>query len=275
MTVAATIITLLIITLLIITLYIAIRLALIPSLKIYEQYLPYNISDKKIVVCFMTRNGESYIEKNLGKINKFCKDNFDKYNIIYLENDSNDNTQSILKNLENTMPISGQFLKLKTKMSTDMCKNSKNCVKRFRFLAKLRQKLLDIVKTKYKNYDYMLMMDMDFVDFNDTELKKTFKILNHKNYDAIFGMSIKNGRPYDLGAIMNKIIQLYYSLFYKKKNNIIKVDSAFSGFGIYNIKSLIKNNANYDTLCNDIEHIALNYKLPQTYIYNDFTPIYD
>ena len=42
---------------------------------------------------------------------------------------------------------------------------------------------------------------------------------------------------------------------YIPKNNIVKVSSAFSGFGIYSIKKIIDNNCNYDINNNDVEHV--------------------
>lgn len=240
--------------------------------KINIENLSYNINDKKVVACFMVRDGESYLEKNLKEINKYLSENFKTYEIIYVENDSKDDTRNILKNLEKEMPLSGIMLNMTDKFSSSMCKGKKNCKKRFRFLASLRQKLLDRIKKEFSNYDYQLLLDLDFVDFDQNELTNMFKIIDQNNYDAIFGMSIVNNKPYDVGAIRNLFTMIHYLLFFKKNKSLSKVSSAFSGFGIYNIKSLIKYNANYNLITNSIEHIDLNRKLPTKYIYNNFTP---
>jgi hypothetical protein len=236
-----------------------------------------NIKNKKIVVCFMVKDGDKYLKKNISKLNDFLNSNFYTYNIIYVENDSKDNTRKILKNFEYEIPLSGIMLDLNKNHSTNMCseKEPYNCNKRTRFLAYLRQKLVNIVKKKFYNYDYMLMCDLDFVDFDSKILKDMFSIAVYNNFDSIFGMSLRlrDGTTYDTGAIKPWYISLLYKINYIPKNNIVKVSSAFSGFGIYSIKKIIDNNCNYDINNNDVEHINFNKNI-NTYIYNNFNPIY-
>jgi len=247
------------------------------SRRIYiEDIKNIDISNKKVILCFMVRDGEKYLKNNLEKINKFLKNNFNVYHILYIENDSIDNTRNILKNLEKSMPLSGEILNLKNKYSVDMCKNTKeyNCKKRTNFLGFLRQKLVDNVKSKFSNYDYMVMCDLDFIAFDFNDLKNMFSILIHKNYDAIFGMSVKsNNEVYDTAAISPLIHKYLYSYFFKKNQSTTKVSSAFSGFGIYSIKKVIDNGSHYTTDSTDIEHIHFNKNL-DTYVYNNFTPVY-
>lgn len=242
----------------------------------YENYENYDssIRDKKIVVCFMVRNGEKYLYNNIRKLDSFLYKNFNKYHILYIENDSTDNTRNILRCLENEIPMSGKMLNIADKKSEDMCDGKdKNCNKRTRFLASLRQKLIDIIKQDFTDFDYMLMNDMDFIDFNEKDLKSMFGVIIQNNYDSIFPMSISNNKPYDIGAITNFFSRFLYTYFYSKNNSITKVNSAFSGFGIYSIKRLLKNNSSYDINNNNIEHIKFNEKF-DCYIYNNFCPVY-
>jgi hypothetical protein len=240
-----------------------------------------DITKKKVVLCFMVRNGDKYIRKNLEKINNFLKINFDVNHILYIENDSSDKTRSILKNLEQKMPLTGKMLDLNNEMSTQMCKNSNeyNCNTRTQFLGKLRQKLVDIVKTDFYNYDYMMMCDLDFVHFDFNELKNMIQISEYNNYDAIFGMSLKydknnnHYKTYDTGAITPSSHRRIYTHSFKKRQTVTNVSSAFSGFGIYSIKQIIKKNANYDIKSKQIEHVNFNKNL-NTYVYNNFTPIF-
>jgi hypothetical protein len=233
-------------------------------------------------MCFIVRNGEKYIQKNVDKINNFLQLNFDVYHILYIENDSSDNTRIIIKNLQKKLPLSGIMLNLNNKISTQMCENSDqyNCNTRTQFLGKIRQKLVDIVKSDFYNYDYMMMCDLDFIDFNFNDLKNMIKLSVYNNYDAIFGMSLKYNKtlkhykPYDIGAMEPSYIKFLYSHFFKKNNTIIKVSSAFSGFGIYSIKQIIKKNANYSITSKQIEHVNFNKNL-NTYVYNNFTPIFE
>lgn len=230
--------------------------------------------NKKIVVCFLVRDGDKYLEKNLTKMIDFLHNNFKTYHILYVENDSKDNTLNILKTFEQYYPISGISLKLSNLTSVDMCKkeNEYNCNKRTRFLTKLRQILVNKVKSEFYNYDYMLMTDMDFIDFNNKHLLTMFKIAINNNYEAIFGVSHKNGKLYDTGTITPSFTRFLYK-YYKYNQSITTVDSAFSGFGIYSIRSLIEKNIQYNLKTNKIEHIDFNRKL-DTYVYNGFTPEY-
>ena len=151
--------------------------------------------DKKVAIGFMVRNGESYLEKNLNKIINFMNNNFGKNNfdIHYFENDSTDKTIEILdKFKKENNNFFGENRVFKNKMSSDMCL-LKNCKNRFQFLAGIRQKLLDFVITKnneygnseQKTYDYYLLIDLDFKDFNDEELKNMFNTIIKNNYDGI------------------------------------------------------------------------------------------
>ena len=84
-------------------------------------------------------------------------------------------------------------------------------------------------------------------------------------------MSIShNSCVYDISAIKpsHKLIEIYF------KKNLVKVDSAFSGFGIYKIKYIIDNNVKYNEKTNDIEHTDFNNKIKNLYVYTNFTPIY-
>ena len=82
------------------------------------------------------RDYKIFINQNKILIQDLSK-NFKTYEIIYVENDSKDNTRNILKNLEKEMPLSGIMLNMTDKFSSSMCKGKKNCKKRFRFLALL------------------------------------------------------------------------------------------------------------------------------------------
>jgi hypothetical protein len=116
------------------------------------------------------------------------------------------------------------------------------------------------------------MLDLDFIDFDMKELYNMFNIIkNDKDINGIFGMSIShNSCVYDVSAIKPsyKLIEIYL------KKRLVKVDSSFSGFGIYKMKYIIDNNIKYNEKTNDIEHIAFNNKIKNLYVYSNFTPIY-
>ena len=245
--------------------------------------------DKKVAIGFMVRNGESYLEKNLNKVINFMNNNFGKNNfdIHYFENDSTDKTIEILNKFKKeNNNFFGENRVFKNKMSSDMCL-LKNCKNRFQFLAGIRQKLLDFIITKnneYKNseqktYDYYLLIDLDFKDFNEEELKNMFNTIIKNDYDGIFAMSKVcffnskiDCKVYDNGVV--RPAPLIPTMIKIKKNKIEKIDSGFGGFGIYSMSSISKYNAKYNLECTEIEHIDFNKNFDKLYIYHNFNPEY-
>ena len=227
-----------------------------------------------VAFCFIVKDGDKYLEKNLMKIINFGDLYLDNYRIYYVENDSVDKTNEILENFKKKYKnFYGKHLKLDGKHSTELCNkfNERNCSNRTRRLAFIRNQVLNQAKY-WKECKYIFMLDLDFIDFDMKELYNMFNIIkNDKDINGIFGMSIShNSCVYDISAIKpsHKLIEIYF------KNNLVKVDSAFSGFGIYKIKYIIDNNVKYNEKTNDIEHTDFNNKIKNLYVYTNFTPIY-
>ena len=227
-----------------------------------------------VAFCFIVKDGDKYLEKNLMKIINFGDLYLDNYRIYYVENDSVDKTNEILENFKKKYKnFYGKHLKLDGKHSTELCNkfNERNCSNRTRRLAFIRNQVLNQAKY-WKECKYIFMLDLDFIDFDMKELYNMFNIIkNDKDINGIFGMSIShNSCVYDISAIKpsHKLIEIYF------KKNLVKVDSAFSGFGIYKIKYIIDNNVKYNEKTNDIEHTDFNNKIKNLYVYTNFTPIY-
>lgn len=227
-----------------------------------------------VAFCFIVKDGDKYLEKNLMKIINFGDLYLDNYRIYYVENDSVDKTNEILDKFKKKYKnIYGQHLKLDGKHSTQLCNklDERNCSNRTRRLAFIRNQVLNKVK-QWKECNYMIMLDLDFIDFDMKELHNMFNtIKNSKNINGVFGMSISNkGFFYDVGAVKPsyKLIKIYLKI------KLVKVDSAFSGFGIYKMKYIMDNNIKYNEKSNEIEHIDFNNKIKNLYVYSDFRPIY-
>jgi hypothetical protein len=246
-----------------------------------QRFLNLNEVPKKTGnILFMVRDGEKYLQKNLNEIIIFCKEVFKEYKILFIENDSKDNTKNILTSMmQENNNIIGEFKGITKKTSEKMCNTfnifnitlNKNCNSRTRFLASLRQELLN--KSMDYPSDLTIMIDMDFVSFDTSELIKMINKLTELHADGIFGMSYTTiNTPYDTGSIKPSTILLNPALY--KKNNVIKVDSAFSGFGVYNTESIKKYHAEYSDNAVNIEHIHFNKQLKKLYIYTSFNPIY-
>lgn len=227
-----------------------------------------------VAFCFIVKDGDKYLEKNLMKIIQFGDLYLDNYRIYYVENDSVDKTNYILENFKKKYKnIYGKHLKLDGKHSTQLCNkfDERNCSNRTRRLAFIRNQVLNQAK-KWKECNYMIMLDFDFIDFDMNELHNMFNIIkNSKNINGIFGMSIShNSCLYDVSAIKpsHKLIEIYL------KKKLVKVDSAFSGFGIYKMNHIIDNNLKYNEKTNDIEHTDFNKQIKNLYVYTNFTPIF-
>ena len=220
----------------------------------------------KIAFVFIVKDGEKYLEKNLNTIKKYNQD------IYAVENNSTDNTKIILRDsgIKNVITLD-----LDNKSSLELCNRSEdNCSKRVRRLAYIRQKGLDAVINSGVVYDYVCMLDLDFLEYDEKGLVDMFQYMEtHKDVDGIFGMSAeRNGLPYDTGAVTptHKLVPIITKL-----NRYVRVDSAFSGFGIYRYSSIWDTGAKYDYKdINDIEHIHFNKNFNKLIVDTQFNPRY-
>ena len=88
------------------------------------------------------------------------------------------------------------------------------------------------------------MLDLDFIDFNKKQFLNMFDVIkDNNNINGIFGMSIdQNNIYYDVGSLSPLIYTLDHIIVH---NRLIKVDSFFSGFGVYKMTPIIDNNIIY------------------------------
>ena len=224
-----------------------------------------NYSNLKTAVIGITKNNGDCISrgiKNMMKISELFKDS-----IVYIyENDSTDNTVNILADWKSNYEKKFYF-------------SSEKRVKRYSYhtqnIAQARQKALNWVRTYYKDFDLLIIMDPDlFYDINLTGIIDSLH--NMDKWDACFANGIYNmkGMTWDAFAMRTEDQNIpwkgnknYFSNFHKKDNwgtgRIItewtEVFSAFGGLGIY--KSEILKNVNYDTNSIDCEHVPFHNKI--------------
>ncbi len=232
-----------------------------------------NMYNQKICFCFIVRNGDSYLQENIHRILQLAN-KFSAYKVLYLENDSTDTTRQILNSFHNEH-FYGTQLQLDGKHSTELCTRGEpyNCLSRTQRLAALRQKVLS--EALEWDSDVIVMLDMDFVDFQVTEFFNMMTVLwGDSKMDGIFGMSVLQSNtkePYDCGAVrpLHLLIQIVSG------QQLVRVQSAFSGFGVYRTKSIRDNKAFYDTTKSGIEHISFNSFFDSLHVYTPFRPIYE
>ena len=134
-----------------------------------------------VAFCFIVKDGDKYLEKNLMKIINFGDLYLDNYRIYYVENDSVDKTNEILENFKKKYKnFYGKHLKLDGKHSTELCNkfNERNCSNRTRRLAFIRNQVLNQAKY-WKECKYIFMLDLDFIDFDMKELYNMFNIIKN------------------------------------------------------------------------------------------------
>lgn len=234
--------------------------------------------NKKIVICALARNISSVFNKTYKKL-EFIGKQFNNYKIVIFENDSSDNSRSLIR---------GWTTRNNNVILLDCCHmNSCNChlkkkegyslgqlsQKRISNMAMYREVYLDYVKKNYNHYDYMLVMDFD-LDGN-TNIEGLFYNLSYPGWDAIFingQVSIPGTfgqilAPYDAMAYVSikddyehnislfKLIRNYIEMkYYTHNNKMMPVKSAFNGYGLYKIKSIMNTSYLGNLQC---EHLNL------------------
>ena len=248
--------------------------------------------DFSVIVCGCTQNSAAYIYENSSKLYEM-KNIFKNFHFVVYENDSTDNTVSVLESFKKTHTNFNYI------SETEIYKNipiqwtpHTRCI----FIAYCRNQLLKYIDINYSNYDYMIMVDLDDVMsvFNVKQLQYIFK--NDLQWDALFANCL--GKYYDIWALRiepnvwipeiheqlwNEVIDYdcwEKACFYQNSkkyvfdNQIcipvkvphIPVSSAFGGFGIYKI-SKIKNCwysgvENGKIIC---EHVPFHKQIRETY----------
>jgi len=221
------------------------------------------------IVCGCTKNSGLYIQKHLSLLYSMSP-LFEKFKMVIYENDSIDNTREILEEFK------------KTHVLFDFVSEKLNSNIRTQILAHGRNTLLKYVS----GYEYMIMVDLDDViaTFKPSQLKYLFQ---ETGWDALFANCI--GKYYDIWALRinrdtwtpecpfqvidydcwemaqqykSKRVISQYQIQIPIHKNLIQVDSAFGGFGIYRVNKIKK--AKYQGIKNNkiiCEHVEFHNEL--------------
>lgn len=179
---------------------------------------------------------------------------FDDYRLIFFENDSTDNTLELLRELEKQLPgkvvvISEPGLKAKIPVRTHR-------------LAYCRNKVVQTINEKFKEFDYFIYMDMDepILDLDVSKVCRLFDDDMIDQYDVATANSLPN--YYDLWALRTDAFNkdcwedgsCFKPPYLKKwfpdnpfvdggtidpKSSLIPVLSAFGAFGLYKIPKIV------------------------------------
>jgi hypothetical protein len=205
---------------------------------------------------------------------------FKEYKFVIFENDSTDNTRDLIKEWSKHNPniilvpcVEEEDCKLRVNKAISSGTFSSDRMKR---MANYRNRLLDFIKQKYINYNYLMMFDLDisgpwYID----GIADSFSKSNKWDVVTAFGLNGITGtfgKPvyYDFIAYrddklnVNKNILDFIDIIYKmdnikNKNKLIKTTSSFAGMAIYKMDIFKNPNINYTPIDNIYicEHIIL------------------
>jgi len=207
--------------------------------------------EEKIIFACAIRNCEKYLNYvcsnifNLGSV-------FKEYKIIFIESDSSDRTLEGLKYFQslnsNIEIISLGHLEKQYPARTDR-------------LAIARNSYLDIVESKYKDYDLLCLFDADDRSSDPIDPEALLSNLNYDNWDML--CANQENKYYDLWALRhptwmpfdvvkqlrrkpsfmsyntaNQIFSLSRQIVIPTNHPLIEVESAFGGMALLKIASI-------------------------------------
>ena len=239
--------------------------------------------NKKVAVCILARDCDSALKRNIPQIEKLTAF-FSDSKIIVIENDSIDGTKETLAHWavinRNVTVISEDTNQVTIPPKIDSGKNPTTSFFRINKMAHFRNKYLRFIKDSNIVADYVIVID---IDLDKIYPQKIFSAITNapNDWSAIFA----NGLLYTFLPCVTKYYDNYAyvpydsakdSFKYKerhlnvdklnyalKKNDYVKVRSAFGGIGIYKYEALC--DAKYqalpslsgedEALC---EHVSVN-----------------
>jgi len=205
--------------------------------------------NSRLILATCTRDGEKKI-KNIVNTYRYFSKFFKKVKLIVMENDSKDKTREKLFKLKDRgidVDVVG------CGVNSSVCEMKLNNIRfgfssnRVRRMAKIRNVLLDHIKTIQENYDFCTLFDGDLNMDISTEgmLESLYYIRKKKNVDAVCSYTTTYfskilGRFYDsfsyepikLGSFVPVIVTLLFSFF---MNGLVRVKSCFNGLTIYKL----------------------------------------
>lgn len=207
--------------------------------------------EEKIIFASAIRNCEKYLNSVCSNILNLASQ-FKEYKIIFIESDSSDKTLEGLKYFQslnsNIEIVSLGNLEHHYSARTDR-------------LAIARNKYLDIVESKYQDYDLLCLFDSDDISSDPIDPQSLLSNLNYDNWDMM--CANQENKYYDLWALRhpiwmpfdvikqlrykpsfmsydtaNQIFSLSRQIVIPRNHYPIKVDSAFGGMALVKISSI-------------------------------------
>jgi hypothetical protein len=193
-----------------------------------------NLADKSVVVGLCARDVEDKIENVLTTFNifsKLCK----RCKIVVFENDSTDNTISVIKRWSFHH---GSIEAYNEKLELPKFGNTRERA-RVENLAIVRNKLIDIIKSYYSDFDYLIISDADLQTVPVDNIVSSF---GHGDFDLMAANGLDIIGPYliyyDIWALVEDGQTRHYRQIHEAfpmHKGLVKVNGAFGGLAIYRI----------------------------------------
>jgi len=253
------------------------------------------IESSRVVFAGLIRDSENcipYIKKRFETLGKPFKD----YQILIVENDSRDKTREKLLEWQKQNPkvtILGCGVNVtECHMDLESTKSKTHNGKRIQKMALLRNVYVDYINKNFKDWDYLVVNDLDlYTDLSSKGWKGAFDCfrkderLSGVSAYGYYDLWFKNvyyddfafvplGEPIEvptkdsLGLIKEKLEKESYLLEMEKKPVVVK--SAFGGLTVYRISHIL-GKARYDYCRSDhmdaCEHSYFNQHLPKIVVH--------
>jgi len=223
--------------------------------------------NSKVTIAGAAKNCANHLPKVINNIENIAK-NFSNVGYVFVENDSRDNTKSILKNWRDLLKNGGTKPDFHL-ISLDGLDTIKARTAR---LEVARNTYIEAIKSHKNlcNSDYLIIIDMDEIGAYPIDTREILNAVDflQKSSERAACFSNQIGYYYDMWAlrhenycpsdiwedVANYVISnkcsdeiAYNEIFRKrifsidKSLNPIKVDSAFGGFGIYKMQYILEN----------------------------------
>lgn len=231
------------------------------------------MSKSSLAICSIVRNADKLLEKNIPHIEKL-RTKFKKSTVIVFENDSNDNTKSILKNWSGN--FDNVIVQCENFNQNTIPKKDLNGVNKFfskeriSKMVKYRNQYLEKLRNLNFNYDYVIVIDIDIENFSLNGIAHSFGLANQWDVVTANGYSYSSSLQrryhdtYALVEIGNEFeAQTEQIIFNNQKKwsflrsgiPMIPVYSAYGGLAIYRYHLL--KNIKYEVVENLDKRVAI------------------
>lgn len=244
-----------------------------------------NLQEKTCAVAILARDCEEALKRNIPlveRIGGFFRD----YSVFVIENDSKDGTAGLLSEWSRVNPKVIVDSKDLNGLSAERTGSTSSRIER---MVMLRNKYLDYYRSCGKEYDFLMIIDIDLDIIIPENIKKALEdapgdfaglTANGRFYSKV-GKKILWGKYYDNYAFLlynSEHIDLTYEEVRRNndminretsRNSYVKCDSAFAGVGIYKFDEAMRsryrtgNNERSQYYSNVCEHVFFNRDMNQ------------